>query len=263
MALLNAPRLSYLEEKPQPSADASCSSPSSDENRPSAATAAGLRPSDAGEERIKSGRELCVTGCAILWRGRSLLDRAVELFTPFSHSSLVVRMDEYLGTKDRVTCIEALPGGLQPTLFSERARGFTGEIALFVPDGLTPERQSAIRAFALTECLKGKGYDYLGFLANILGRPREHRSSYFCSEFYGMALDKNGIARKGCQAASCSSLSSDEARAIQALPGSRECGRGADKIMYRNKLAPRPGDIPDWWPGSLYRLTGPFIASLF
>jgi len=275
--------------QPQPSADASCSelwsakAASGEFTSPDCSAA-------AGADKV-AGRALCATGCVILWRGRTLLSRAVELFTPFSHCSLVVRMDEYLGARDRVTCVEAVPGGLQPRLLSALMRAFKGEIYLFAPEGLTPERQAMIRAFALGECLAGKGYDYIGFLMNILGRPRERRDRYFCSEFCAVALDKSGIARRGChkgrQAASCSSLSSkvedggrgrlwsDEARVSGLCPETCDAGEarirskaafgeftspncnaaaGADKVP----LSPRPGDIPKWWPGSMYRLVEPF-----
>ena len=174
---------------------------------------------------LRGGRELCVTGCAILWRGRSLLDRAIELVTAFSHCSLIVRMDEYLGSQDRVATLEALPGGLVPALFSKRAHSFAGEIWLFTPDGLTPAKRTGIRSFALRECLTGKGYDYLGFMAAILGHPRKRRGRYFCSEFYAASLDVSGVRRKASSP----------------------------------HLAPRPGDIPEWWQGELRKLTGPFL----
>jgi hypothetical protein len=178
---------------------------------------------------LEGGRELCVTGCAVLWRGKDLLSEAIELCEhgDFSHASAVVRMDEYLGTPDRVTLIEALEHGPTPTLLSNRARDYDGEIYLFTPDGLTAEIQAKFRKFAFEASLKQEPYDFEGLLKQIAGHVHPNPKAVFCSDFWGRDAVSSGLPRK---------------------PEFRD-----------NGWAPQPPDIPVWWPGKpVIKLVGPF-----
>ena len=174
---------------------------------------------------LEGGRELCQTGCAILWRGDCLLSETIELFSQFSHCSLVVRMDEYLGTTDRVTTIEALASGLRLTLLSKQAQDYDGEVYLFIPEGLTPTTQERFRAWAVEHCAEEEPYNMSGLFTNAIHRTEENAKQVFCSEAYGQCLEASGVQRKP---------------------------------EFNNGLAPRPGDVPVWWKGRLVKLLQPF-----
>jgi len=176
---------------------------------------------------LNGGRNLCITGCAILVRGNDLLSKAIECFSVFSHCAPIVRMDEYLGTPDRVTLIEALEHGLTLTLLSERFQGYSGQVFLFIPVGLKPEIQAKLRSEMLVQLAQGTPYDYKALFANALGHTKENAAQQFCSEAYGLALEGVGIQRKP---------------------------------EFQSDLAPRPGDVATWWDGELIELVGPFMT---
>jgi uncharacterized protein YycO len=164
-------------------------------------------------------RPRLTTGCAVLWKGNGLLSRAIRLFSEFSHASLIVRLDEYQGLKDRVFLVEALATGLELRLLSERITGYDDEIDIFTPRGLGLDQQDAVRDFALVQCAKGVPYAYGSLFANILGHVCEDAHKYFCSEFVWAAWLT--------------------ARVVTRRP---------------DNTAPRPGDIPLWCPGGRERI---------
>lgn len=177
---------------------------------------------------LSGGREKCITGACLLFRGCDLLSRAIECFSEFSHCAPIVRMDEYLGSPDRVALIEALEHGLTPTLVSNRCSNYNGDVYLFIPDGLTPEIQDKFRQHMFMECLKGTPYNYEELIENIVHRTTENPAAQICSEAEDLGLQFAGLER---------------------IP------------EYKSNLTPRPGDIPVWWKGSLYRLLPPFVLA--
>jgi uncharacterized protein YycO len=164
-----------------------------------------------------------VTGCAILWKGLDPLSRAIRVFSRFSHASLVVRIEEYQGTKDQVFLTESLASGIELRSLWERIQNYNGQVFIFTPSWLTPEIQDKIGSFALQECAKNVPYSYGGLFANILGHVSQHARRWFCSQFVWEAYIEN-------------------APAINFKPTPK---------------APRPGDIPVWTHGTLDEIDVP------
>ena len=161
-------------------------------------------------------RKELVTGDIILWRGKSLISRIIELFTLYSHASLVVRMD-MAQLKDRLFVIESLPEGLSIRLLSKKINNYHGKSYLFQPTFVHlegKEMQDKILEWAFNKLARGISYDFKGLIANIFGRVHPDAKQYFCSEFVADALIENGIKSYGPK----------------------------DK-------AARPGDIPKWFLG--------------
>jgi hypothetical protein len=175
---------------------------------------------------LQGGRELCVTGCAVLFRGNDLLDEAIEHWGGLSHCACVVRQDECMDD-GRVPLIEALGGGLTPTFLEDDAQGYDGHVYLFTPAGLTPAIQHKFRSWLLIKTHERTPYGYGGLFGNMVGHVQENAKEPFCSEAWGLAIEQAPIPR---------------------LP------------QYQNNLAPRPGDVPVWWPskGPMVELIGPF-----
>ena len=161
----------------------------------------------------------------MLWKGNDLLGRAIRMFSTFSHASLIVRLEQYQGLKDRVFLVEALATGLELRLMSERIKDYNGEVFVFTPSGLGTTQQASIRDFALVECAKGIPYDYGSLFANILGHVSEDCRKLFCSEFVWLAWL--------------------QARLVTPTLGNK---------------APRPGDIPKWANGILDEIIVPCEA---
>ncbi len=151
-------------------------------------------------------RQRMATGDVILWKGNGLISRAIRLWTPFSHASLVLRLKEFKGLKDRRFLLEALASGIELRLLSRRLNGYKGEAWWFPLLDEYQGKRAEIAAWALNQV--GKGYDYGSLIRNMLGRVNADARSYFCSEFVFLAYKRAGIVR--------------------------------------GVKAPRPGDIPDW-----------------
>jgi hypothetical protein len=179
---------------------------------------------------LQGGRELCQTGCALLLRGQgNVLSDAIEFWSSFSHCAPIVRFDDVLGRDDTPSLIEALAGGPTPGYVGEAYNAYEGEVYLFVPDGLTPEVQRRFRVAAFNRCLKRIKYDLAGLVENAVTHTEEKGGDApeFCSVYYDLDLKDSGLVR---------------------LPS------------HQDKVAPRPGDIPVWWGGQLYKLLQPFLA---
>lgn len=168
-------------------------------------------------------RPWLTTGAVILWRGDSLLSRAIRLFTPYSHASLVVRDLDSLD-RNRVFLVEALETGLELRLLSERIKGYNGRVFAFRPYGLAKCVQERVKSFAIDQCARGIRYDYKGLFANIFGRVSEDARRYFCSEFAALALEQAGVHRSA---------------------------------PFLGPRAARPGDIPKWFVGETREIEAP------
>ena len=148
------------------------------------------------------------TGHAIVWKGKGIISSLIMKWSPFSHASLVVRLNEYKELKRRVFLVEALAGGLEFRLLSERLK--EGGEAYWLPTDMTLKEMSKSREHALLECAKGIKYDYGSIFKNMFGRVSSDARQYFCSEFVWLNWVYAGYVR------------TDE------------------KIL----IAPRPGDLP-------------------
>lgn len=121
------------------------------------------------------------TGDAILWKGKGLISSLIMKWSCYSHASLVVRLREYEGLKKRVFLVEALSGGLEFRLLSERVKE-AGD-AFWLPVNMTVGEALKSREHALVECAKAVPYDYGSLFKNIFGRVSNDAQKYFCSEF--------------------------------------------------------------------------------
>ncbi len=149
------------------------------------------------------------TGDCILWTSHSVLGWLIRKFSnsPFNHASLVICLEEYRGLTDRIFHLEALEGGIEFNLLSQRLLNHRGS-ALWLPlkpsfDLLRPK----IGAWAFEQV--GTPYDYGSLFKQILGRVSAEATKLFCSEYCYLAWKNAGID------------------------------------MPPVKHAPRPGDIPD------------------
>lgn len=174
-------------------------------------------------------REQIRTGDCILWKSRGLLPWLIQRRSEYSHASLVVRLDEYAGLRQRVFLVEALAHGLTLTLLSARLESTRGEAWLFHPEGLGQAEEDRLRESALLNCAKGVGYDYGGALANLFGRVSMDAQRYFCSEHVWHEWGRAGV-----------------------LTFATLTPRGAESRA--RGLAPRPGDIPRWIYGTCTQL---------
>lgn len=173
----------------------------------------------------ESARATLRTGDIVLWKGNSLLSRAIRIWSKYSHASLVVRFNPSSdGTTlgDQVFLIEALGSGLEFRRMSTRILKYDGKVHVLQPV-MAEESRRAVFDFAFSRLADGIGYDYGGLFANVFGRVSSDANRYFCSEFAYAALAHCGIVPK------------------------------------RDK-APRPGDMPDWIPGDVFELA-PFVGA--
>lgn len=178
---------------------------------------------------LEGGRNLCVTGSCILTASADPLGRAIRKFEGknayCSHAAPVVRYPANMVRQERVTLIEALEHGLTPTYLSRYFKDFTGDLYLFVPDGLTEEIQEAFRFWLIDKMLEHTAYDYEDLFKQVFGRVRQNSDKLFCSEAWGFAIEFAGLPR------------------LETAPPD---------------LAPQPPDVSSWWSGTVYRLVGPF-----
>lgn len=181
---------------------------------------------------LAGGRELCVTGCALLTASADLLGKTIrwceggEAFC--SHAAGVVRFPASLVARERVTLIESLTHGPVLTYLSRYFEDFKGRLFLFLPAGLTPEIQQGFAAWLLDKALLQTPYDWLGLGRQIVRHVAQDATALFCSEAVGMAWEAAGLPRR------------------PAAPVG---------------LAPQPKDLPVWWPGRVVELVGPFAAT--
>lgn len=174
-------------------------------------------------------RERIRTGDAILWRSHGWMPSLIRLWSDYTHSSLVVRLDEYEGLHDRVFLVEALPRGLTLTLLSKRLAETEGGAWLFQPEGLGEPQIDKLRVSALVNVALQVRYDFKGLLENMLGRVSMDARRYFCSEHVWHEWNQAGVLTP----------------AVLTDIGARQHAEGK---------APRPGDIPRWIRGSLMDL---------
>jgi hypothetical protein len=161
------------------------------------------------------------TGHVILWRGGSFLSRAIRLFSEYSHASLVVRLFEEEGGRQRVYLVEALETGLELRHLSRRLAGYDGQARVWMPD-VRPFQQAFLKTWAADRCADGVRYDYRSLFRNILCRVSCDAGRYFCSEFAWAGLVAAGVVRATPQAP----------RPGDIIPWAAEQGVGGDLIQF-------------------------------
>lgn len=181
------------------------------------------------DARYTQARERIRTGDCILWRSKGFMPSLIRLWSPYTHASLVVRLEQYEGLNHRVFLVEALPQGLTLTLLSQRLAQTEGGAWLFQPEGLGDEQMTQLRVSALLHVAQQVKYDFKGLFANMLGRVSMDAHQYFCSEHVWHEWDLAGVLKPD----------------VLTPLGYRQHERGK---------APRPGDIPRWIRGNLIDL---------
>ena len=136
-------------------------------------------------------RDRMASGDVILWKGEGFISWLIRRFTDFSHASLVLRLKEFQGLRDRRFLVEALASGVELRLLSRRLRGYRGEAWWFPLKTDYQEKRAAIVAWALNQI--GKPYDYGSLFRNILGRVSEDAHAYFCSELVFSSFKHAGL----------------------------------------------------------------------
>jgi len=139
------------------------------------------------------------TGDAILWTGSGIISWLIRLKSKRSHASLVVRLKKYQGLRDRVFLVEALAGGLELRLLSERVHGYRGSVSLVSTD-LNGGQRRVCRNRALVKCAEGIKYDYGSLFRNILGRVSVNVRRFFCSEFVWWIWQEASYVEKNTKA---------------------------------------------------------------
>jgi hypothetical protein len=148
-----------------------------------------MKPNDlTAYNKIKDSMH---TGDVVHFAGNDILGRTIRLFTPRSHTALVIRLKDYEGDEKRRFILEANGiHGISLQLLSKRLAEYNGR-AWWQP--LRPEFESA-RRYVGTKAfgLLGTKYDYAGLFRSALGRVSESMSALFCSEF-AWAVIRQGI----------------------------------------------------------------------
>ena len=134
----------------------------------------------------------------IEWASYSALGRAIRWFTgaDVNHTSAVVHLT-YQGLEDRRFMVEALEGGPELRLVSERLLKFSGRVYWYkLREDIVPEGRAKAAAWLMHELALGKHYDYPNLLANALGAVSLNGRQWFCSELYHAMLIAAGYAAK-------------------------------------------------------------------
>ncbi len=153
---------------------------------------------DIAEKDLKkyySIRQFMSSGDCILWKGKGIVSRLIRLYSKYSHASLVLRLTEFEGLKDRRFLLEALPSGIELRLLSERLKQYDGE-AYWMKLKLDreDEKRTKIAEWGLKQV--GKGYDYGSLFKNAVSKVNADGRRYFCSEYVYMAYREVGLVEE-------------------------------------------------------------------
>lgn len=130
--------------------------------------------------RYRDLRPWIDTGDIILWKGNSVISRLIRLFSVYSHASLVVRMNDFVG--DKVCTIEAEWPRMNPARLSDELRMYNGRAYLYKTTIDGAQRED-MKSFAMQKLFEGIQYDVGGVLLNLLGIVSLNAAKYYCSEF--------------------------------------------------------------------------------
>lgn len=131
-----------------------------------------------------------LSGDVILWKGNHLISRAIRLFSEYSHASLILRLNEFEGLKDRRFVLEAVNKGITINLLSEAFKEH-GEAYLFSLKEEHNDKRDQIISWAMGKM--GTPYDFHGVFRNIFGRVSSDVKRLFCSEYVYESYKEAGI----------------------------------------------------------------------
>lgn len=175
-------------------------------------------------------RDQFETGDCVLTKGTGLVSRIIRLFTEYSHAYTVIGLGEYKELHDRVFLLEAQITGVRLVLLSDVLRDHPGQIDLFKPKYLTKAQRKVVAVEALCLAAGQIRYDFGSLFRNLLGRTSLTIKRYFCSELVWDLWARAGVVK----------VDSPSLTLV-----------GADYLLKGK--APRPGDIPKWVCGELFR----------
>ena len=144
-------------------------------------------------DKYLSVRDMIDTGDGLLWKGNSVLGRAIRIWSPsYNHASIVFNEfkqevnDEGMITPTwtRKHILEALDNGIVLRQISKRLEEYDGEAYwLPVKDQYKTWREG-VGSWALDQV--GTKYDYGSIIKNMFGRASLSLNLLFCSEYlYG------------------------------------------------------------------------------
>ncbi len=167
------------------------------------------------ELTLKEALKVMDSGDCLLFKGRSLISRIIRIWSEFSHAAVVLRLN--LGDTERIYMVEAVLPEVELRDVTKKLQGYEGEVYLFKPYGVTQEMNNCLNCWGLDVVACGIHYDLPSLFANLFGRVSSDAQLYFCSELVWDIWSRCGVVRK-------------------------------------TERAPRPGDIPKWINGDLFKI---------
>jgi hypothetical protein len=142
--------------------------------------------------KYNSLKDQIKTGDYFEWTGKSLLDKAISLFTGGpSHGCLILHLEEFEDLKDRRFILEAEAPGIILTLASKRLEEFNGSVRWFPLKEAFDSYRDSIADWAL--CQVGTPYDFLSVFKNLFGYVSADARKLFCTEYVYLAYKNAGL----------------------------------------------------------------------
>lgn len=141
-------------------------------------------------EKYNAARYLIANGDVINWQVDSLLGKIIMMVDTDSHTSLVTRLDEFGGMKDRIFCVESR-ARTEMNLLSKRLADTRGAAYLLRLKRHWDPIRPYIAGWVCEQI--GNPYDVKGLLGNIFGRVSMDAKHFFCSELAWFALREGAI----------------------------------------------------------------------
>lgn len=138
------------------------------------------------------------SGDLIEWQSKTALGWTIRKFTgrEVNHTSLLVRPGQFSTLRDRRFLLEALEGGITPTLLTERLRHFKGTVWWLPLVPRYDRMRQTIAEFAIdVMCRDRPAYDYPSLFGQIFGRVSLDAQRYFCSEWCQFIWCCTGVLR--------------------------------------------------------------------
>jgi len=111
-----------------------------------------------------------------------------------NHSSLLLRLNEIRGLKDRVFTLESLEHGIDIHLLSNRLENFIGSVYWYPLRQEYDKYREDIICWSLQQI--DKKYDYKSLISSIFSRVSVESDLFFCSEFVQDAYTEVGMIEK-------------------------------------------------------------------
>jgi hypothetical protein len=143
--------------------------------------------------KYESVKDQMKTGDLLQWSTNGIVGEGIRLFThsEFSHSSLVLRLQEYEGLERRRFTTEATRKGVVLNLLSNRLQGENGRVWWYpLKEDWDCKRQD-IGEKALLNI--GKSYAFGNAAKFLIGKVSEDMNKMFCSQLCYVAYGFGGV----------------------------------------------------------------------